>query len=347
MRPTRTKQPLCDQTLSVRQLNPQLTLELKRIGGRPRNISRVLDNPVDIPDGCSTNTNTSTNILQYRDCQINAKRWKDKIHLYLYLSSIKAASHWFIQTTCLYDYQLSPKRFMIVAVTSVESNALHLADFRWIKTSISPYNPRPSPVKWVGLNMCLMEFQQKSDLAQAARLGRRKNRWITIWINIPCVGGILMMYSQQWGFKAGLWPSPCDSPVDYCQISSSYIWPNGTRGEIIENTWRQAVTGRGNMLKNMRRVGLLHVRSMIISAQMNLMVLNTVKWFMEFKVRNYPSEDNSLHGRTLDQILCPSSSYMLRYFHTINLNLLVLVVRIHPLGMININTTFYGIISNI
>lgn len=251
---------------------------------RPRNISRVLDNPVDIPDGCSTNTNTSTNILQYRDCQINAKRWRDKIHLYLYLSSIKAASHWFIQTTCLYDYQLSPKRFMIVTVTSVESNALHLADFKWIKTLISPYNPRPSPVKWVGLNMRLMEFQQKSDsrrvFGTAARLGCRKNRWITSWINIPCVRGILIMCSQQWGFKAGLWPSPCDSPVDSCQISFLCIWPNGAQGEIIKNTWRQAVTGRENMFKNMRRVGLLYVWSVVTAARMNLTVLSTVKWFM-------------------------------------------------------------------
>lgn len=109
----------------------KLTLtELKRIGRRPRNICRVLDNHVDISDGCSTNINTP--IRQYWECQINAHRWKDEMHLYLFpsLSSIKAASHWFSQTNCLDDYQLSPKRFMIVTVTSVESNALHLADFK-------------------------------------------------------------------------------------------------------------------------------------------------------------------------------------------------------------------------
>lgn len=41
---------------------------------RPRNISSVSDNPVEIPDGCSMSTNTSVNILQYHDCQINAKK---------------------------------------------------------------------------------------------------------------------------------------------------------------------------------------------------------------------------------------------------------------------------------
>lgn len=203
-------------------------MKLKRIGGRPRHISRVLDNPVDVPDGCSTNTNTSTNILQYHDCQINAKRWKDQMHLYLYLSSIKAASHWFIQTTCLDDYQLSPKRFMIVTVTSVESNALHLADFKWIMTLISPYNPRPSPVKWGGLNMCLMEFQQQSDsrrvFGMSCTTGTQEKQMNHFWINIQCVGGILIMYSQQWDFKAGLWPSPCDSPTfHHRQISSLYF----------------------------------------------------------------------------------------------------------------------------
>lgn len=91
-------------------------------------------------------TNTSTNILQYRECQINANRWEDKMHLHLFLSlsSIKAASHWFIQTNCRDDYQLSPKRFMIVTVTSVESNAVDLADFM-MTLIISPRNPRPKP----------------------------------------------------------------------------------------------------------------------------------------------------------------------------------------------------------
>lgn len=124
---------LCDQTLSVHPLNPEPTpVELKRIGGRPRNISRVLDNRADVPDGCSTNINTTTNILQYRECQINANRWEDQIHLHLYLSrsSIKSASHWFSQANSLHDYQLSLKLFMIVTVTSVESNALHLADIK-------------------------------------------------------------------------------------------------------------------------------------------------------------------------------------------------------------------------
>lgn len=105
---------------------------------RPRNISRVLDNPAEIPDGCSMSTNTSVNILQYHDCEINAKRRKDKMHLCLYLSSIRAAGHWFIQTTCLDDYQLSLKRFMIATVTSLQSNTLHLADFERITILISP-----------------------------------------------------------------------------------------------------------------------------------------------------------------------------------------------------------------
>lgn len=179
---------------------------------------------MDIPDGCSTNTNTSTNILQYRDCQINAKRWKDKIHLYLYLSSIKAASHWFIPTTCLYDYQLSPKRFMIVTVTSVESNALHLADFRWIKTLISPYNPRPSPVKWVGLNMRLMEFQQKSDSrqAQAATTGTQEKQMSHHLNKYPmCWGGILInafpaVRFQSWPLTLPMWLT--------CRLVSVYIF---------------------------------------------------------------------------------------------------------------------------
>lgn len=85
--PTRDRQPVCNQTLSEHLLNPELTLmEGKRIGGRPRNISRVLDNHVDIPDDCSTNINAHTNILQYHEYQTHANRWKDKMHLYSYLS---------------------------------------------------------------------------------------------------------------------------------------------------------------------------------------------------------------------------------------------------------------------
>lgn len=142
---------------------------------------------------------------------------KDERIKCIHLSSIKAASHWFIQATCLDDYQLSPKRFMIVTVTSVESSALHLADFKWIMTLISPYNPRPSQVKWGGLNMCLMEFQQQSDsrrvFGMSCTTGTQEKQMNHFWINIQCVGGILLMYSQQWDFKAGLWPSPCDSPT--------------------------------------------------------------------------------------------------------------------------------------
>lgn len=195
-------------------------MELKRIGWRPRNICRVLDNHVDISDGCSTNINTP--ILQYWKCQINAHRWKDEMHLYLFpsLSSIKAASHWFSQTNCLDDYQLSPKRFMIVTVTSVESNALHLTGFKKIMTLISPYNPRPSPVKWGGFNTFLMKFQQQSDcrwifVISSTTLGKQINHLLInfMWeLNLE-YGRILMMYSQQWDFKDGLWSNPCDLPI--------------------------------------------------------------------------------------------------------------------------------------
>lgn len=54
---------------------------VKEDGRRPRTISRVLDNPAEIPNGCSMSTNTSVNILQYRDCQINAERRQDKMPL--------------------------------------------------------------------------------------------------------------------------------------------------------------------------------------------------------------------------------------------------------------------------
>lgn len=90
-------QPVCGQTSSVGCLHPELKSDgVKEDRRRPRNISRVSDNPVEIPDGCSMSTNTSVNILQYHDCQINAKRRKDKMHPRLYLSSIMAASHRFI-----------------------------------------------------------------------------------------------------------------------------------------------------------------------------------------------------------------------------------------------------------
>lgn len=77
-----------------------------------------------------------------------------------YLSSIRAASHWFIQTNCLHDYQLWLKRFMIVTVTSLESNILHLADFERATIFIGLYNPRASAVKWT-LLMSVIEFQQQ------------------------------------------------------------------------------------------------------------------------------------------------------------------------------------------
>lgn len=46
-----------------------------------------------------------------------------------------------------YDYQLPRKRFTIVTVASVESNALHLDEFKYVTTLIRFYNLRPSPVK--------------------------------------------------------------------------------------------------------------------------------------------------------------------------------------------------------
>lgn len=76
----------------------------------------VLDNRADIPDGCSTKKNKkktlipAQNILQYRERQINANRWRDKKRICPCSSpprsSIRAASHWFAQTNCLDDYQL-------------------------------------------------------------------------------------------------------------------------------------------------------------------------------------------------------------------------------------------------
>lgn len=111
---------------------------------RPRNISSVSDNPVEIPDGCSMSTNTRINIIQYHDCQIKAKRRKDQMHQCLYPSSIMAAGHWFIQTTCLDDYQLSPKRFMIVSyITEIEHSTLgplwKKSDFdRPLKSQVKP-----------------------------------------------------------------------------------------------------------------------------------------------------------------------------------------------------------------
>lgn len=110
-------------------------MELKRIGGRPRNISRVLDSHADVPDGRPTNINTGTNSLQFREYQTHAIRWKDK-EAFLLVSSphsfIEAASHWFSQTKSSsvspafsYDYQLPPKRFMIVSHTAgIERAAL-------------------------------------------------------------------------------------------------------------------------------------------------------------------------------------------------------------------------------
>lgn len=58
------------------------------------------------------------------------------------------------------DDQLSFKRFMIVTVTSLESNVLQLADFESITILIGLYNQRPSPVKW-RLLMFLMKFWQQ------------------------------------------------------------------------------------------------------------------------------------------------------------------------------------------
>lgn len=76
----------------------------------------VLDNRADIPDGCSTKKNKkktlipAQNILQYRERQINANRWRDKKRICPCASpprsSIRAASHWFAQTNCPDDYQL-------------------------------------------------------------------------------------------------------------------------------------------------------------------------------------------------------------------------------------------------
>lgn len=66
---------MCDQAWSVGRPEPRTKSDgVKEDRRRPRNISRVLDNPAEIPDGCSMSTNTSVNILQNGDCQINAKK---------------------------------------------------------------------------------------------------------------------------------------------------------------------------------------------------------------------------------------------------------------------------------
>lgn len=193
-------------------------MELKRIAGRPRNISRVLDNHVDIPDGRSTNINT-TNVKEMQIderikciCACTSPSHPSRLPVIDLVRKLP-----FREPAFSYDYQLSPKRFMIETVTSVESNALHLAEFKWIMTLISPYNPRPSPVKWGGLNTFLTEFQQPSDcrrvLVMSSTTGTRGKTDESLLNKYLMCRGILMMYSQRWDFKAGVWPSPCDSPT--------------------------------------------------------------------------------------------------------------------------------------
>lgn len=179
---------------------------------RPRNISSVSDNPVEIPDGCSMSTNTSVNILQYHDCQINAKRRKDQMHQCLYPSSIMAASHWFIQTTCLDDYQLSPKRFMIVSyITGIEHSTLGPL---WKKSDFDrPLKSQVKPSEADGL----LEFQRQSGSVHSGHEqlggGLKRTHQVSVGILPICSSG------EIYKLTSDLRPT-YQSDVDTCVHSS-------------------------------------------------------------------------------------------------------------------------------
>lgn len=107
-----------DQTLS----EPCSWLDGVKRGsvGVPRNISRVPDNPVDIPDGAHTNANAGTEHAQMSWLSNKCKK-RDKISLYIlspHLSAIDLARK---PGQMIISFQ--HKRFMTVTVTSVGSNA--------------------------------------------------------------------------------------------------------------------------------------------------------------------------------------------------------------------------------
>lgn len=177
-------------------------------------------------------TNTSVNILQYHDCQINAKRRKDKMHQCLYPSSIMVASHWFIQTTCLDDYQLSPKRFMIVSyITGIERSTLGPL---WKKSDFD--QPLKSQVKPSEADASL-EFQRQSGSVRAfwpraARLWAQENTSSICRNNADTF--------QRWDLQIDLWPAA--HLPEWCwqlctQLSSNSVG----NSEVTSMTWNDSI----------------------------------------------------------------------------------------------------------